>query len=222
MASSSAPRRCRASVAFASRAELLARRVSSTTDSTPFPGRFFACDAVSRFSYARKRRSGSPPTRLEGSTHRPPVSEDARSSRRAVRLPAARRVYRTQSGARSSTTSSDMSGQWCAGSSRSAIARLTITSPPMTPMRSTSKSARRFRQPLCRQLVGPPGLVTLVEHRDRRHSAVSRTGDLAGDEAAFLRKRIGEIAIDSMHELIDRAVSDAVRPDAHVHGPSFA
>ena len=42
MASSSAPRRCRASVAFASRAELLARRVSSTTDSTPFSGRFLA------------------------------------------------------------------------------------------------------------------------------------------------------------------------------------
>ena len=37
----------------ASRAELLARRVSSTTDSTPFPGRFLGCDAVSRFSYAR-------------------------------------------------------------------------------------------------------------------------------------------------------------------------
>jgi hypothetical protein len=49
-ASTSAPRRCRASVAFASRAELLARRVSSTDDTTPFSGRFLACDAVSRFS----------------------------------------------------------------------------------------------------------------------------------------------------------------------------
>ena len=53
-------------------------------------------------------------------------------------------------------------------------------------------------------------------------TSAERTAALDGDEAAFLRKRIGEIAIDSMHELIDRAVSDAVRPDAHVHGPSFA
>jgi hypothetical protein len=50
-------------------------------------------------------------------------------------------TFDSESGARSSTTSSDMSGQWCAGSSRSATARLTITSPPMTPMRSTPKSA---------------------------------------------------------------------------------
>jgi hypothetical protein len=40
----------------ASRAELLARRVSSITDSTPFPNRFLACDAISRFSCARKRK----------------------------------------------------------------------------------------------------------------------------------------------------------------------
>ena len=58
MASSFAPRRGRASVAFASRAELLARRVSSTTDSTPFSGRFLACDAVSRFAYALERNAG--------------------------------------------------------------------------------------------------------------------------------------------------------------------
>jgi hypothetical protein len=56
MASSSAPRRGCASVAFASRAEVLARRVSSTTDSTPFSGRFLACDVVSRLS-TRARES---------------------------------------------------------------------------------------------------------------------------------------------------------------------
>jgi MFS superfamily sulfate permease-like transporter len=56
MASSSAPRRGCASVAFASRAEVLARRVSSTTDSTPFSGRFLTCDAVTRLS-TRARES---------------------------------------------------------------------------------------------------------------------------------------------------------------------
>jgi hypothetical protein len=45
-------------VAFASRAELLARRVSSTNDNTPFSGPLSqVCDVVSRFSYVASIRS---------------------------------------------------------------------------------------------------------------------------------------------------------------------
>jgi hypothetical protein len=86
----------------------------------------------------------------------------------------------------------------------------------MTPMRPTSKSASDSATHSAASSLDRSALLALVEQRDRGHRQVAHMGDLVGDEAGLLNKRFGEIAIDSMHELIERALSDAVRPDAHV------
>src|SRR5437868_1141416 len=78
--------------------------------------------------------------------------------------------------------------------------------------------AELLGHPLGRELVGGLGLLSLAERRDGGDGALAGVDRLVADEARLLGEGLGHVAIDEVHERIDRSLADTVRPDAHEHG----
>jgi len=58
-----------------------------------------------------------------------------------------------------------------------------------------------------------------VERRYRRDRPWAGLSDLIRDEARLLDESFRKIAIDAVHERVNRSGSDSVRPHGHEHRP---
>src|SRR5436190_8831809 len=74
-----------------------------------------------------------------------------------------------------------------------------------------------LRDPLSGELVGRLRLLAVVEQADGHDHVVAGVDGVIGDEPTFLRQRLGEVAVNTAHDGVDRARSDAVGPQAGIH-----
>jgi hypothetical protein len=110
--------------------------------------------------------------------------------------------------------------QRCAGSSISAIARLTHHLATEPAHRLDREVLKFLFDPLGRQLVRGFRLLGIAEDRDRRDGPLAGADGLVGDEAGLLSHGLRKVAVDAMHEILDRAGSDTIGSNAQVHGCS--